>query len=77
MEAAEYRELLDIAMAPEMKGLTYYRSMRNRYNEIISQKKDHIPEKPPEMYMAAESSEARRAVMSVFRSMKRGMGYRG
>jgi hypothetical protein len=57
--------------------LVYYRSLRDKYNSIIHAGKNKLPEKPPEMHLAADSTEARDAVMSVFRSIKRGMGYGG
>lgn len=77
MEAVQYRELLDISLTPNMQ-LVYYRTLRQKYNGIIFDRKDEkLPEKPPEMYLPADGPEARDAVMSVFRSLKRGMGYGG
>lgn len=74
MEAGQFRELLDIAIVPAMK-LDYYKILRSRYNNMIYQDKAKLPPPPPDMLLDASSEEAKQAVMSVFRTIKRGMGY--
>lgn len=76
MEAAQFRELLDISVVPSMK-IEYYKAMRSKYNHLIHKLDPKLPPKPPEMYLPADGIEAREALMSIFRSVKRGMGYGG
>lgn len=74
MEAAQFRERLDIAIVPSMK-LDYYKILRSKYNQVIHQEKPQLPEAPPDMSLDAAGPEAKEAIMGVFRSLKRGMGY--
>lgn len=74
MEAAQFRENLDIAMVPTMK-FKYYTFMRERYNSIIFKNKRKLPPKPPDMHIDAGSQDAQNVMRGVFGSLKRGMGY--
>lgn len=74
MEAAQFRELLDIAIVPSMK-LEYYKALRARYNDLIYQNSAGLPPKPPAMYLDSGSPEGRKVIMGAFRAMKRGLGY--
>lgn len=74
MEAAQYRENLDIAIVPAMK-LSYYKFLREKYNSLIFRNPSSLPPKPPDMHIDAASSDAKDVMMGLFRSMKRGMGY--
>lgn len=76
MEAAQYKELLDIAVSPAMK-FEYYEFQRAKYKKVISQVEPQVPPPPPDFGLKADSVEAKEAVMSIFRSVKRGMGYGG
>lgn len=76
MEAAQYREKLDIAAVPMMR-IEYYKYLRSRYNQLISQKEPTLPERPPEMLIQADSKEARDLLMGAMRSLKRSFGYGG
>ncbi len=73
-EASHFRELLDISAVPKM-NLEYYKELRNRYNKYIYKNKPKLPTKPSDMMIDAASDEAREVVFSLFRGMKRGMGY--
>lgn len=76
MEAAQYREQLDIAIVPAMK-FSYYKEMRSKYNSLISRSPKIIPKKPPDMHIDAASPDARNVMMGVFSALKRGLGYGG
>jgi len=74
MEAAQYRELLDISIVPSMK-FSYYKFMRDKYNSLISRTPKVIPPKPSDMHIDAASTDARDVMMGVMRSLKRSLGY--
>lgn len=74
MEAAQFREQLDIAVTPSMK-FQYYKDMRAKYNSIISRIAKIIPKKPVDMSLDIGSLEAQNLMRSVFGTMKRGIGY--
>lgn len=74
MESIQFRELLNIAMAPGMK-IVYYNHLLSNYNKRIFKDGLKRPPAPPEMLLDAAGDDAKDAVMSVFRTIKRGMGY--
>lgn len=74
MEARQYRESLDIAATPMMK-IEYYKILRGRYNQMINPRPSHLPEKPPEYYVQADSDQARELIFNVFKKVKRSAGY--
>ncbi len=76
MEAAQYRESLDISMASAMK-IDYYKFLRARYNALIIQKEKQLPPKPPEMYLDPATENGKNVIMDIFRSLKRSSGYGG
>lgn len=74
MEAAQYREQLDIVMMPGMQWQCYQRQ-RSKYDYLIAQARRELPEKPPSGHIDAASEEARDLLMGVMRSLKRSAGY--
>lgn len=74
MEAIQFRETLDITMAPSMK-FEYYKDLRNKYNKLIFRSMPKKPELAPDIRLDAAGVEAKEAMMGVFRSLKKGMGY--
>lgn len=76
IDAAQYRENLDIAMAPQMQ-FVYYKKLRAHYNQVITQNAPRLPETPPTGYIDAGSDDARDVIFGVFRALKRSHGYGG
>jgi hypothetical protein len=74
MDAASYRELLDIAAVPS-QPLNYYKQLRARYNSMIFPGPKELPPRPPSMYLKSDSPDRKDIVLSIFRAAKRGMGY--
>ena len=76
MEAAQFRERLDIAVTPKMQ-FEYYKYMRAKYNSMIHPEGQKIPERPSAMVLDAASNDTREVMLGAFRSLKRGLGYGG
>jgi|KBSMisStaDraftv2_1062788.scaffolds.fasta_scaffold00494_36 hypothetical protein len=75
MEAAQFRETLDISMASK-SSFQYYKELRSRYNAIIYQDKpNRLPPQPPSMHLDAAGPDAQLIMRSVFGSFKRTLGY--
>lgn len=74
MEAAQYRDLLDIAVSSS-QPLQYYKTLRHKYNSMIFKDGPKLPEAPPSMHLGSSSTDRKDIVLGIFRAAKRGMGY--
>src|SRR5271166_2936676 len=67
IEATQYRELLDISMAPSMK-IEYYKELRSRYNGMIFKGAKQLPPTPPSMVLNSSSPDRKDIVLGLFRA---------
>lgn len=74
MDAAQHRELLDIAAVPS-QSLDYYKHLRAQYNSILFPGPKKLPVAPPDMHLSSDSPDRKDIVLGLFRAAKRGMGY--
>lgn len=74
MEARQHSEQADLHLIPMMK-LEYYLNLKDRYRRMITTEVPKLPEKPGGPVLDSGSQDAKIALFSVARQMKRSLGY--
>jgi hypothetical protein len=75
MEARHYSELADISLIADNMNITYYESVKKRYQRIIDPESMKHPDKPPGFTLDAGGEDAKKLMKSVGLKMRRNLGY--
>jgi hypothetical protein len=74
IEARQYSELADVVLIADNMKISYYESIKQRYERIIHPERPVLPEKPA-LVLEAGSADAEALMRGVGRAMRRKFGY--